>query len=172
MNKLGNVEIIGNIQFGDKTFTVNDLIQKIDSNGDKKIDTILFKVPELLNETQYAHFKIEFSTSDKFEEENITRIINTSDPTTVNTVFQDNNSGSTILGLKVFTGMQMVDFPGEGLGFQFSKEMVKLDISNITGNFYRFQWLIGDRSIEDDELIPSRYGYGQISGIISVFDDL
>jgi hypothetical protein len=66
----------------------------------------------------------------------------------------------------------MVGFPVEGLGFVFSKEMVKLDITNITGNFYRFQWLIGDYSIENDVLNGSRYGFGQISGTIAVFDDL
>jgi hypothetical protein len=217
MNKIGNVNVVGNIQLNENVYTVEDLIEKLentntsggnagienvpelptgsdidaskiyivgntinfhngsnwvtlqDSDGNKSIDTILFKAPELSEVSQYAHFKIEFSDSDTFE--TITYTLNTSDPSTY-TSTAETDTNSTIDGLKVFTGMSMVGFPVEGLSFIFSKEIVKLNITNITGNFYRFQWLIGDSSIENDILNASRYGFGQISGIIAVFDDI
>lgn len=176
MNKIGNVEILGNIQISDSVYTASTLKEKLDnisnSNGSiYNVEDLLFKAPEISGSTQYIHLKIEFSTSDEFTADSITKTILTSDANTY-TSYINENGIEVIEGLKVFTGMSMTGFPVQGLTIEYSKEVVKLNITNIEGNYYRFCWIVGDLSDSSVEPVASRYGFGQLNGIMNVFDDI
>ena len=129
------------------------------------IDTIIFKVPEISG-SEYVHFKIEFSNSDKFSNSDITSVFDSSN---VDSSLIDENN-NVITCLKVFTGTEMTEFPVNGITSVYSREVIKLNITNFSGKYYRYQWLYGDTSDESGDLIPGRMGFGQLNAIMNVFD--
>lgn len=159
MSDLENDIDISNIDYEELNVLSTTLLEL--SSSIKPVEALLFKVP-VLSGDEFVHFKIEFSDSDEFN--SIIYTLNTSDSTTYT------STNNTINGLKVFTGMSMIGFPTDGIGESFSKEVIKLDISEIGGNYYRFQWLYGNEGSND--LTPGKYGFGQTNMMMSIYDEI
>jgi len=116
------------------------------------ISSLIFKLPTIADDdTSYYHLKVEFSADGTFE-----------------TITDTFNSSVSHTNFKVFTGIALANFPQYGCGSQFSNEQVTLDVTGVTSQYYRFQWLVGNDN--DTELTGGRFGYGQLNALQCVFD--
>lgn len=115
--------------------------------------------PTLSNFSQIAHLKIEFSNSEEFNE--IVYVLNTLDQTTF-TFTNESNTNKTIDNLKIFTGLEEIGFPIDGIGCIFSDEQVCFEKSEIPGKYYRFKWSIFDDTLSNNPIKVLDYVFGSI----------
>lgn len=130
-----------------------------------KIDSLLFRIPTI-SDSEICHFKIEFSSTDEFNSNDIGITIKTNETGK----FELNDDNKTIKNIRIFTGIVMDNMSVDGIQPVFSNEQMMLNINEtyLAYPFFRFQWILTD--VNTNETINGRYGFGKISAIQAIFD--
>lgn len=130
-----------------------------------KIDSLLFRIP-MMGDSEICHFKIEFSSTDEFNSNDIGITIKTNETGK----FELNDDNETIKNIRIFTGIVMDNMSVNGIQPVFSNEqmMLNIDETYLAYPFFRFQWILTD--VNTNETVNGRYGFGKISAIQTIFD--